>query len=725
MGKHRAVPVVGRVFGGQLAGAGQGFDHRWHFLIKEEQILVHADLTMFVKAAWLFFLQLVVIEDVATRHFRFEPGDAALNAVDGLLAPPLVAVERLLAVEDVDHGDKGARAIGSRPRFQHGCHIAKEFGRSDRPLQAFPIGKKLVTPAKKGGHQQVTLIQFALDGGDGSLQVSGGSSVLSWLALGAIEGAVYGFHFTGSFTIASQKDRRRIISQGLYNYGATLDNCPLLAQRGEAWYSRIAGQPWQIVMAPVVDTADLVTAFIAQWYRLLCRLQEKLMPIAPYVRRLIAGGCLVVAALALFQSGYAQSSLDCTTTVIVQPGDTLSLIAGRQVGSQVTYQAIVAATNDKAAVDSSYTAITNPNTLTVGWKLCIPATNRAVSNLVSNGASNVQSLPVATPSTAVAAAPTPTATPLIWLKPPTLDLPLAEMHPLMVDYMRRQSYPGSDLVVEETLAPGANYSRYIVSYRSEGYKIYALLTVPQGTKPATGWPVIIFNHGFIPPEIYRTTERYVAYVDGFARNGYIVFRSDYRGHGFSEGEPTSSRGSPAYTIDVLNAVAAMKRYGDADPARIGMWGHSMGGLLTLRSMVTTKDVKVGVIWAGVVASYPDLYNQRNPQPNSQPVDPATAQRRRWREEIVEKWGTPEEAPDIWAAISPNAYLSEISGPLQLHHGTADSDVPVRYSQTLDRQMQAVGQTVEYYEYPGDNHNLSVNFNTAMARSIAFFDQYLK
>ena len=73
------------------------------------------------------------------------------------------------------------------------------------------------------------------------------------------------------------------------------------------------------------------------------------MPIAPYVRRLIAGGCLVVAALALFQSGYAQSSLDCTTTVIVQPGDTLSLIAGRQVGSQVTYQAIVAATNDKAA----------------------------------------------------------------------------------------------------------------------------------------------------------------------------------------------------------------------------------------------------------------------------------------------------------------------------------------------------------------------------------------
>ena len=295
----------------------------------------------------------------------------------------------------------------------------------------------------------------------------------------------------------------------------------------------------------------------------------------------------------------------------------------------------------------------------------------------------------------------------------------------MVEYMRQQSYPGSDLVIEETLAPGVNYSRYVASYRSDGYKIYALLTVPQGAKPATGWPVIIFNHGFIPPEIYRTIERYVAYVDGFARNGYIVFRSDYRGHGFSEGEPTTSRGSPAYTVDVLNAVASMKKYTEADAARIGMWGHSMGGLLTLRTMVTTKDVKAGVIWAGVVASYPELYNQRNPQPNSQPVDAAMLARRRWREEIVEKWGTPEEAPAIWAAISPNAYVSEISGPLQLHHGTADTDVPVRYSQTLNTQMQAVAGTSEYYEYPGDNHNLSVNFNTAMARSIAFFDRYLK
>ena len=141
-----------------------------------------------------------------------------------------------------------------------------------------------------------------------------------------------------------------------------------------------------------------------------------------------------------------------------------------------------------------------------------------------------------------------------------------------------------------------------------------------GQKPKTGWPVIIFNHGFIPPAQYRTTERYVAYVDAFARNGYIVFKSDYRGHGSSEGRAAGGYGSPDYTIDVLNAVSSIKRYQDADPNRIGMWGHSMGGSVTLRAMVVSKDIKAGVIWAGVVASYPDLFSKwhRPPRRNTNP-----------------------------------------------------------------------------------------------------------
>jgi dipeptidyl aminopeptidase/acylaminoacyl peptidase len=293
--------------------------------------------------------------------------------------------------------------------------------------------------------------------------------------------------------------------------------------------------------------------------------------------------------------------------------------------------------------------------------------------------------------------------------------------------MRQQAYPGSEIVIEETLEPGVNYSRYIASYRSEGLKIYALLTVPMGEKPATGWPVVVFNHGYIPPEQYRTTERYVAYVDGFARNGYIVFRSDYRGHGNSEGEARGGYGTPDYTVDVLNGVAAIKNYLDADPDRIGMWGHSMGGYITLRSMVTTGDVKAGVIWAGVVGSYPDLFERwrRRAGDDPTPTPDPNSTRGRWRRDLLDTYGSPEDNPEFWASISANSFLEGLSGPLQLHHGTADTSVPIEFSATLYEQIQDVGGTVEYYVYEGDDHNISTSFGLAMQRSIAFFDTYVK
>jgi fermentation-respiration switch protein FrsA (DUF1100 family) len=340
--------------------------------------------------------------------------------------------------------------------------------------------------------------------------------------------------------------------------------------------------------------------------------------------------------------------------------------------------------------------------------------------------------PTATPVVAITLYPTATTAAMATVEPTSTPIPAptatttpVPLHPLTIEAMRQREYPGSNIVIEETLAPGSNYNRYYVSYLSEGLKIYALLTVPRGEKPDTGWPVIVFNHGYIPPDVYKTTERYIAYVDAFARNGYIVLRSDYRGHDRSEGEPTGAYGSPGYVVDVLNAVASAKRYPGADPNRIGMWGHSLGGYITLRSMVIANDIKAGVIWAGVVGSYADLLNRwrrRTPQP---PPGNIPQGARRWRQSLQDEYGPPEQNPQFWESISANSYLQDLSGPVQLHHGTADTSVPLEFSELLKQQIEEEGGAVELFAYPGDNHNISINLGAALTRSVQFFDRYVK
>ena len=416
---------------------------------------------------------------------------------------------------------------------------------------------------------------------------------------------------------------------------------------------------------------------------------------------------------------YAQTAQACAQDVTVQSGDTLSIIASRTLNNQAAYQRIIDATNARAAVDSSYARITDPNAIAVGWKLCIP------------GDAQVAVTPVVQSTTA---SPPALLEDTFIIDNRTVDGAIGELpsfsqrsdpdgvHPLTIPYLRKQSYPGSPLTVEQTLTPGWNYNRYVASYRSEGLKIYALLTVPLGQRPATGWPVIVFNHGYIPPGEYRTTERYETYMDSFAANGYIVLRPDYRGHGNSEGVANGAYGHPDYTIDVLNAVASIKQFADADPNRIGMWGHSMGGYLTLRAMVVTQEIKAGVIWAGVVASYEDLLRVWAIG-SDMGLIPESA--RRWGTEVLAEFGSPQDNPLFWSSISSNSYVSNLSGPIQLHHGGGDIVVPVAFSSLLHDDILEAGGEVEYYAYPGDDHNLSTYFTTAMERSLAFFDEHVK
>ena len=354
-------------------------------------------------------------------------------------------------------------------------------------------------------------------------------------------------------------------------------------------------------------------------------------------------------------------------------------------------------------------------------------TETAPSPAASATTATASPTPVATPLPAETASPfaTAAASPAPSPAPSITPTPL---HPLSIAALRRGHYPGSELVAEETLTPGAGYNRYIASYQSDGLTLYGLLTVPTGDPPAEGWPAIIINHGYIPSYEYDTAETYKAHADGFARHQYVVFVPDYRGHANSEGTATAAYGSPDYTVDVLNALASLKQHPAVDPGRIGMFGHSLGGYITLRVMVARDDIQAGVIWAGVVSPYSDFYYGLERRFGNRPTPTPGADRlirRRWWQTLAETYGTPAENPAFWDEISANTFLEDISGPLQLHHGTADEVVPVAYSETLKEQMDELHRYAALNLYEGDDHNLTQSFTPAMITSISFFDRYVK
>ncbi len=306
-----------------------------------------------------------------------------------------------------------------------------------------------------------------------------------------------------------------------------------------------------------------------------------------------------------------------------------------------------------------------------------------------------------------------------------ISTPTPAFSPLDIAILRNRVYPGSKFHFLQTLTDGLNYHQYIVSYQSDGLDIHALLTVPSIQKPPSGFPAILFNHGYIPPSDYQTAPesgQYSSYIASLASQGYIVLKPDYRGNGLSQGEPAQIYISPGYVIDDLNALASLEKYAAVNPKRIGIWGHSMGGLITLYDLVLTKNVKSAVIWSGVVGSYPEILTWWSHRVNITGNDLATEQTLR---KIILQVGSPSAHTSYWNAIDPSNFLQDITVPIQLHVGLSDQVVPPDFSINFARRLLDRGKSVQLYEYPGNDHNISQSFETAMQRTIAFFDTTLK
>lgn len=281
--------------------------------------------------------------------------------------------------------------------------------------------------------------------------------------------------------------------------------------------------------------------------------------------------------------------------------------------------------------------------------------------------------------------------------------------------MSEREYLGSDLKLGAVLDDNGSYTRYFITYKSEGLTISGIMNVPQGKGP---FPVLILNHGFIEPKFYRNGQGLKREQDFLARHGYAVLHTDYRNYAQSDFDPENDvRPRSGYVEDVLNAISAVKNssFDFLDKKNIGMLGHSMGGGIALNVMVTKPEaVKAVVLLAPINSSYKVNFDKW--------VAPEMS-------EIAEKfyqiYGRYEENPEVWESFSARNYFSKVKVPVLLHQGTADQDVPVEWSRELSELLQKEGKDITYYEYAGEPHTFINAQSLVMQRTLDFFNTHLK
>jgi uncharacterized protein len=311
--------------------------------------------------------------------------------------------------------------------------------------------------------------------------------------------------------------------------------------------------------------------------------------------------------------------------------------------------------------------------------------------------------PTETPETTSTAVPEPELTPV-----PTLN-PYAG---LSINHLSGRTYGGGNLEIRQVMNENSYFTRYLVVYPSDGLLIYGFMNVPRrGEGP---YPVVIALHGYVDPAVYNTLDYTTGYADTLARAGFLVLHPNLRNY------PPSDQGDNLFrvgmAVDVLNLIALVKQQGgtpgplaEAIPGASGLWGHSMGGGISLRAAVVDPDIKAVVLYGAMSGD------------------------ERQNFEAINRWSEGQRGQDELAvpieelgAISPINFLDRLQASLSIHHGESDQLVPVQWSLDLCYKLAEAGKVHECVTYPGQPHTFNENGNQDfMQRVIEFFKRELK
>jgi dipeptidyl aminopeptidase/acylaminoacyl peptidase len=254
---------------------------------------------------------------------------------------------------------------------------------------------------------------------------------------------------------------------------------------------------------------------------------------------------------------------------------------------------------------------------------------------------------------------------------------------------------------------------------ADGELIPAQLFLPpphenrEGPVPAIVWAhgggIRQNRYGWHPLRAYAVFYGFHQYL---VQQGYVVVTVDYRGsigygREFRQGQHMDLGGRDL--DDLLAAARYLRRIEDLDIGRIGVWGISYGGYLTLQALVQAPGAfDAGVSVAGV-ADWADWA-----------VDPGGL----W---IAGRMGDPADNPELFRQRSPVHFVERLSSPLLILHGTADRSVPVLQTFELADALVLAERSFDSMIYPGEEHAFvrAHTWRDAFRRVGDFFDGTLR
>ena len=223
----------------------------------------------------------------------------------------------------------------------------------------------------------------------------------------------------------------------------------------------------------------------------------------------------------------------------------------------------------------------------------------------------------------------------------------------------------------------------------DGVLLNASIIKPPDFNPQKKYPVLVFTYGGPHAQVVRNawSGNNFLWHQLMAQKGYIIFSLDNRGsagRGHAFETPLHFRMGAQELFDQRDGVRYLKSLPYVDSHRIGIWGWSYGGHMTLHAMFEAgDDFKAGFAGGPVTdwRYYDTIYTERY-------------------------LGLPQKNEKGYRDSSPVKYAAQLRGRLLIAHGTGDDNV--HYANTLsviDKLIEA-GKYVEVLAFPGRGHGAS-------------------